>query len=334
MKEKLGVFVTGGTFDKDYDLLNGELGFKKTHVTEMFKRGRSTLPISIHNLMMVDSLDMTDSQRLSIVESCETFRYKKILITHGLDTMIETARLIAKANLAKTIVLTGAMRPYKLGSSDGFFNLGSAVAFAQTLPHGVYIVMHGRYFRWDNVYKNQNTGYFEVLEDATAQLGIFVTGGTVDKDYDLLNGELRFKKTHVTEMFNRGRSTLPISIHNLMMVDSLDMTDGQRKSIVESCKMMEYERILITHGTDTMADTAKLIAKANLKKTIVLTGAMRPYKLGSSDGFFNLGSAVAFAQTLPYGVYIVMHGRYFNWHNVFKNRMTGYFEEVNVLVMK
>lgn len=161
--KKVGVLVTGGTFDKDYDLLNGELGFKKTHVLEMFKRGRSTLPMSIHVLMMVDSLDMTEEQRQMIVEQCRTLPYDQILITHGTDTMVATAKLIAQATLSKTIVLTGAMRPYKLGSSDGFFNLGSAVAFAQTLPVGVYIAMHGRYFNWDNVIKNRATGYFEEL---------------------------------------------------------------------------------------------------------------------------------------------------------------------------
>ena len=164
------------------------------------------------------------------------------------------------------------------------------------------------------------------------KLGVLITGGTFDKDYDLLNGELGFKNTHVNEMFKRGRSTLPMSIHQLMMVDSLDMTDNQRQTIVTSCGILDYKHIVITHGTDTMVETAKQIAQAHFKKTIVLTGAMRPYKLGSSDGFFNLGSAVAFAQTLPYGVYIVMHGRYFHWNNVFKNRTTGYFEELNTVL--
>lgn len=163
--EKLGVLVTGGTFDKDYDLLNGELSFKQTNVYEMFKRGRCTLDFRIHVLMMMDSLDMVMKDRLLITQNCKDLPYNHILITHGTDTMVQTAAVIAAAKLDKTIVLTGAMRPYKLGSSDGFFNLGSAIAFAQALPSGVYVTMHGRYFNWTNVYKNKKTGYFEELNN-------------------------------------------------------------------------------------------------------------------------------------------------------------------------
>ncbi len=164
---KIGVFVTGGTFDKDYDLINGNLGFKETHVPEMFKRARSTLDIDIQVLMMMDSLDMTEAHRQYIADSCADSPYEHLIITHGTDTMVETAEVIAAAKLPKTVVLTGAMRPYKLGSSDGFFNLGSAVAFAQTLKHGVYIVMNGRYFDWQKVRKNKANGIFE---DLTASL--------------------------------------------------------------------------------------------------------------------------------------------------------------------
>ncbi|MFK7950997.1 MAG: asparaginase domain-containing protein [Saprospiraceae bacterium] len=160
----IGVFVTGGTFDKDYNLINGNLGFQQTHVPEMFKRGRSTLDIDIQVLMMIDSLEMTAEQRQYIVDSCEKSPYHDLIITHGTDTMVETAKVLASADLDKTIVMTGAMRPYKLGSSDGFFNLGSAVAFAQTLPNGVYIAMNGRYYHWNNVRKNKSTGFFEELK--------------------------------------------------------------------------------------------------------------------------------------------------------------------------
>lgn len=165
--EKIGVFVTGGTFDKDYDLINGNLGFKETHVPEMFKRGRSTLDIDIQVLMMMDSLDMTVEHRAYITNSCAESPYHNLIVTHGTDTMVETAEVLAAANLKKTIVLTGAMRPYKLGSSDGFFNLGSAVAFAQALPDGVYIVMNGRYFDWENVRKNKTNGVFEELQQTS-----------------------------------------------------------------------------------------------------------------------------------------------------------------------
>lgn len=159
---------------------------------------------------------------------------------------------------------------------------------------------------------------------------VFITGGTFDKEYNMLNGQLYFRDTHVHEMFAQGRSSAPLAIRTLMMMDSLEMTDADRDLIVNSCARSEAKHILLTHGTDTMVQTATRIAEGKLDKTVVLTGAMIPYKFGSSDGFFNLGSALAFAQTLPSGVYIVMHGRYFVWNNVKKNTKTGYFEELNL----
>jgi L-asparaginase len=157
---------------------------------------------------------------------------------------------------------------------------------------------------------------------------VFVTGGTFDKEYDEINGKLYFKDTHLPEMFKLGRCSLDMRVRTLMMIDSLEMTDEDREVIIRQCKRCEEDRIIITHGTDTMARTAKAIEKANVEKTIVLTGAMIPYKFGSSDGFFNLGSAIAFAQALPHGVYIAMHGKYFAANNVAKNKRTGYFEEL------
>lgn len=157
---------------------------------------------------------------------------------------------------------------------------------------------------------------------------IFVTGGTFDKEYNELNGQLFFKDTHIQEILKLGRCKVEMSIRTLMLVDSLEMTDTDRNIIVESCKRAEEDRIVITHGTDTMTITAKILAENISDKTIVITGAMIPYKFGSSDGLFNLGSALAFAQTLPHGVYVAMNGRYFNWDNVKKNRQTGFFEEM------
>jgi L-asparaginase len=157
---------------------------------------------------------------------------------------------------------------------------------------------------------------------------IFVTGGTFDKEYNELNGQLFFKDTHIQEILKLGRCKVDVSIRTLMLVDSLEMTDTDRNIIVESCKRAEENRIVITHGTDTMTLTAKILAEQVTDKTIVITGAMVPYKFGSSDGLFNLGSALAFAQTLPAGVYVAMNGRWFAWDNVKKNRQTGYFEEM------
>jgi L-asparaginase len=155
------IFVTGGTFDKEYDEIHGRLFFKDTHVGEMLALGRSRVEVSVRTLMMVDSLDMTDADRALIVSNCRQCAEPRIVITHGTDTMVETARALAAAGLDKTVVLTGAMIPYKFGSSDGLFNLGSALSFAQVLPAGVYVAMNGMAFPWDRVRKNTKTGYFE-----------------------------------------------------------------------------------------------------------------------------------------------------------------------------
>ncbi|HLK46576.1 MAG TPA: asparaginase domain-containing protein [Bryobacteraceae bacterium] len=156
---------------------------------------------------------------------------------------------------------------------------------------------------------------------------IFVTGGTFDKEYDELTGQLYFKDSHLPEMIRLGRADLKLEIRTLMMIDSLQMTDADREIIIDQCKSAPESRIVITHGTDTMAETARALAAKIQDKTIVLTGAMVPYKFGSSDGLFNLGSALAFAQTLPAGVYVAMNGRYFAAERVRKNRQTGMFEE-------
>ncbi len=157
---------------------------------------------------------------------------------------------------------------------------------------------------------------------------IFVTGGTFDKEYNEITGQLFFKDTHLPEMITRSRVSPQVTVTTLMMIDSLDMKPRDRDLIVNNCIETPETRIIITHGTDTMAITASALANKVPGKTIVLTGAMIPYKFGSSDGFFNLGCALAFVQTLPPGVYISMNGRFFDWNNVRKNRQTGVFEEV------
>ena len=155
------VIVTGGTFDKEYDELRGTLFFRQTHVPEMLRLGRCHVPVEIEMLLMVDSLDMTDIHRRHIVDACLAADESQIVITHGTDTMVETARAIAAGVSGKTVVLTGAMIPYAFGSSDGLFNLGSALSFVQSLPHGVYIAMNGKSFAWDQVRKNKELGVFE-----------------------------------------------------------------------------------------------------------------------------------------------------------------------------
>jgi L-asparaginase len=157
---------------------------------------------------------------------------------------------------------------------------------------------------------------------------IFVTGGTFDKEYNELNGELFFKDSHLPEMLKLGRSRVDIDTGTLMMIDSMKMNDTDREIIAQNCLKTEKQHIVVTHGTDTMEDTAKYLAQKIKGKTIVITGAMVPYKFGSSDGLFNLGSAIAFVQTLQPGIYIAMNGRYFTWDNVRKNKALGEFEEI------
>jgi L-asparaginase len=161
------------------------------------------------------------------------------------------------------------------------------------------------------------------------QIRLFITGGTFDKEYNEINGQLFFEDTHLPEMLELGRCKLDVNIRTLMMIDSLEMTDDDRNIIAHNCLHCDEEKIVITHGTDTMVETAKLLAEKIKDKTIVITGAMIPYKFGSSDGLFNLGAALAFVQTLPAGVYISMNGKFFPWNNVRKNKELGLFEEID-----
>lgn len=163
MSDPIRVFVTGGTFDKEYDELQGRLYFKDTHLPEMLRLARCKLDLSVRTLMMIDSLEMTDADRRIVVESCRSCAERRIVVTHGTDTMTETARALLAAQLDKVVVLTGAMVPYAFGSSDGLFNLGSALSFVQVLPPGVYVAMNGRVFAGDRVRKNKQTGIFEEL---------------------------------------------------------------------------------------------------------------------------------------------------------------------------
>jgi L-asparaginase len=158
---------------------------------------------------------------------------------------------------------------------------------------------------------------------------ILVTGGTFDKEYNERTGQLFFKDTHIGEMLRLGRSRVEVTIRTVMMIDSLEMTDADRDLIVQNCLQSEEDRIVITHGTDTMSESAAAVARAVSGKTVVLTGAMVPYAFGSSDGLFNLGSALSFVQVLPPGIYIAMNGKCFLWDRVRKNRERGEFEEIS-----
>lgn len=154
------VVVTGGTFDKEYDELTGALSFRKTHLPEMLKLGRSRLKTRVKVLMMKDSLLMNAADRRKILAACRRATESRIVVTHGTDTMAETAAVLGKGLSGKTVVLTGAMRPYRFGSSDGLFNLGSALSFAQALPPGVFVAMNGLVFSWDDVRKDRRKGVF------------------------------------------------------------------------------------------------------------------------------------------------------------------------------
>jgi L-asparaginase len=163
----------------------------------------------------------------------------------------------------------------------------------------------------------------------TVVIRILVAGGTFDKEYDELDGRLFFKETHIPEMLRLGRCRLDVAVRTVMMVDSLEMTDAHRESILDDCRQAPESRIVVTHGTDTMVDTARVLSAGLTGKTVVLTGAMVPYAFGSSDGLFNLGSALSFVQVLPAGVYIAMNGRCFPAERVRKNKALGVFEDIS-----
>jgi len=161
--QAIRVLATGGTFDKEYNELTGELFFKSTHIGDMLQLGRCHLDVEIETLMMIDSLNMTDADRRLILDRCRAVPEERIVITHGTDTMAETAAVLGVGlnGTARTVVVTGAMVPYQFGSSDGMFNLGTALAFVQTLPAQVYVAMNGRCFLWDSVRKDKKKGVFE-----------------------------------------------------------------------------------------------------------------------------------------------------------------------------
>ena len=155
---------------------------------------------------------------------------------------------------------------------------------------------------------------------------LFITGGTIDKEYNSLNGELVFVGTCLPEMLKQARSKIDIKYEIIMLKDSLDMNNDDRKTVLEKCKKAKENKIIITHGTDTMVETAKVLGKNISNKTIVLTGSMIPFSFGQSDALFNLGVAIGGAQSLPVGVFIAMNGKIFSWDNVRKNKTVGIFE--------
>jgi len=157
---------------------------------------------------------------------------------------------------------------------------------------------------------------------------VIVTGGTFDKAYDAIKGELTFNESHLPEILEQIRVTVPVEIELNQLIDSLQMQDENRRSVLVACERADESRIVITHGTDTMAQTAQLLGPAGLAKTIVLTCSMVPFQVQGSDALFNFGTAFAAVQLLPPGVYIAMNGRIFGWDNVRKNRKIGVFEEV------
>ena len=157
---------------------------------------------------------------------------------------------------------------------------------------------------------------------------IFATGGTLDKIYNEFDGSLIFKETHLNKMLDEYKNKVNIEIETTMLIDSLYMKDHHRQEILNKCKSCKEDKIIITHGTDTMVETAKLLGREIKNKTIILTGSLIPYSFVKSDAHFNLGCAIAFVQTLPKGVYITMHGKKFNYDNVQKNKETNEFETI------
>ncbi|MBS3119356.1 asparaginase [Candidatus Woesearchaeota archaeon] len=158
---------------------------------------------------------------------------------------------------------------------------------------------------------------------------ILITGGTIDKDYDPIQGTLTFTSSNIRSLLHQSRISLDINFETLMLKDSLFMREADRQAILDKCLHVPEDKILITHGTDTMVETAKILGEKVRDKTIVLTGAMVPASIAGSDALFNLGCALAALQHLPKGIFIVMNGKAFAWDNVAKNKQTGEFAELN-----
>jgi L-asparaginase len=157
------IIVTGGTFDKRYDAIKGELTFKETHLPAILEQSRVTLPLSIDIRLLIDSLHMTDAHRRGVLDACRASPEGAVVVIHGTDTMVQTAQVVGRAALDKTIVFTGAMVPYSVQGTDAPFNLGFALAMALALPAGAYVAMNGRVFAWDNVEKDRAEGEFRAL---------------------------------------------------------------------------------------------------------------------------------------------------------------------------
>ncbi len=155
---------------------------------------------------------------------------------------------------------------------------------------------------------------------------ILITGGTIDKEYDPLTGELTFSKSHLSNMLNQVRCRARFILEEVMLKDSLQMKSGDREEILKKCTQCLENKIIVTHGTDTMVETARVLGEHITEKTVVLVGAMIPYAFGASDALFNLGCAFSAVQVLQPGVYIAMNGKVFHWDNVRKNRESGEFE--------
>ena len=155
------IIVTGGTFDKQYDAIKGELTFKETHLPAILQQARVTIPVAIEINQLIDSLHMNDAHREKVLAACRAAPEECLVVVHGTDTMAQTAAVVGRAGLAKTIVFTGAMIPYSVQGSDALFNLGFALALAGTLPRGAYVAMNGRVFTWDDVRKDTDSGRFE-----------------------------------------------------------------------------------------------------------------------------------------------------------------------------
>jgi L-asparaginase len=163
-EKTIRILIAGGTIDKEYDPLTGELIFAKSHLSNILNQVRCKARSILEEVMLKDSLQMRREDREEILKKCVDCIEKRIIVTHGTDTMVETGRVLGTNVKGKTIVLVGVMIPYAFGASDALFNLGCAFAAVQALRQGVYITMNGRIFRWDNVTKNKESGEFEKLK--------------------------------------------------------------------------------------------------------------------------------------------------------------------------
>eukprot|EP00929_Paragymnodinium_shiwhaense_P085901 TRINITY_DN46375_c0_g1_i1.p1 TRINITY_DN46375_c0_g1~~TRINITY_DN46375_c0_g1_i1.p1 ORF type:complete len:421 (+),score=60.39 TRINITY_DN46375_c0_g1_i1:129-1265(+) len=339
--KKVAIVATGGTIDKAYPRLHGGWAFEidEPAAGSILERIRpSHLECSITSVCKKDSQEITDEDRAAILEACATASADWIIVTHGTDTMCETARYlgaVAEERLrGKSVVLTGSMRPERMVDTDAHFNLGVCVGALGVCAAGVYVAMNGGLHSWRDARRDLESGLFVGSGGAATRrrLTIAATGGTIDKAYPRLHGGWAFEidEPAAGKILDRVTpSVLDYSITSVCKKDSQEITDEDREKLLLECERAESDWIIVTHGTDTLCQTARYLGQSHRErlagKAIVLTGAMRPERLVDTDAHFNIGACIGLLNGCEPGVYLCMNGMAHNWQAAERDLNTGLF---------